>query len=154
MRHGFTRIYPCQNILFITIMVRVELNKIIIDEKRQEQVIVLTEKDGKRQFPIVIGILEASSIRMKLSGIKPPRPLTHDLLAATLKGLEVKLDKLIIDKMVDNTFHAKLELIAKDGEKKVIDSRPSDGIALAVRCKAPIFVEEEVLDKVAIYKDK
>lgn len=133
-------------------MVEVELSKIIIDEKRQDQIIVLKEKNGSRQFPIVIGFLEASSIKMKLSGLHVPRPMTHDLLAATIKGLDAKLEKLIIDKLVDNTFHAKLIIKAADGKSRTVDSRPSDGVALAVRSNAPIFVEEEVLDKAAFLK--
>jgi len=132
-------------------MIHVELSKIIIDEKRQDQIIVLREKDGDRQFPIVIGFLEASSIKMKISGVKVPRPLTHDLLLSTIQGLEAKLDRLYIDKLVSNTFHAKLVLTTKDGQKKMIDCRPSDGIALAVRSQTPIFVEEEVIKNAAIF---
>ena len=133
-------------------MIQVELSKIIIDEKRQDQIIVLKEKNGERQLPIVIGFLEASSIKMKLSGVEPPRPMTHDLLVAVIQGLEAKLERLIIDKMVNNTFHAKLEFKAKDGQIKFIDARPSDGVALAVRTSAPIFVEEDVIKKAAITK--
>ena len=132
--------------------IQVELSKIIIDEKRQDQVIVLKEKKGERQFPIVIGFLEASSIKMKLSGLEVPRPMTHDLLMAVIEGLGAKLEKLIIDKLVENTFHAKLELKTSDGKTKIIDARPSDGIALAVRSNAQIFVEEEVLKKAAFFK--
>jgi len=132
-------------------MVQVELSKIIIDEKRQDQIIVLREKDGDRQFPIVIGFLEASSIKMKISGVKVPRPLTHDLLLSTIQGLGAQLDRLYIDKLVSNTFHAKLVLKNKDGESTLIDCRPSDGIALAVRAQTPIFVEEEVIKNAAIF---
>ena len=134
-------------------MVQVELTRIIIDEKRQDQVIVLKEKKGTRQFPIVIGFLEASSIKMKLSGIEPPRPMTHDLLVSTIKSFEAKMEKLIIDKMVNNTFHARLELKTKDNRVISVDSRPSDGIALVVRTGAEIFVEEDVFNKVAVNKE-
>ena len=133
-------------------MIQVELSKIIIDEKRQDQIIVLKEKTGDRQFPIVIGFLEASSIKMRLSGIETPRPMTHDLLVAIIEGLEAKMECLYIDQMINNTFHAKVEIKNKDGKKKMIDARPSDGIALAVRMNAPIFVDEEVLKKTAIFK--
>ena len=133
-------------------MVEVELTKIIIDEKRQDQIIVLKEKGGNRQFPIVIGFLEASSIKMKLSGFEVPRPMTHDLLIATIKGLGAKLEQLVIDKLIDNTFHAKLMLRTPDGEVRMVDSRPSDGIALAVRAAAPIFVEDEVMKKATFSK--
>jgi bifunctional DNase/RNase len=133
-------------------MIQVELNKIIIDEKRQDQIIVLKEKEGSRQLPIVIGFLEASSIKMKLSGIEPSRPMTHDLLASLVGTLEARLERLVIDKMINNTFHAKLEFKTKDGAVKIVDARPSDGVALAVRSGAPIFVEEDILKKAAISK--
>ena len=134
-------------------MVQVELVKIIIDEKRQDQIIVLKEKHGERQFPIVIGFLEASSIKMRISGIEAPRPMTHDLLINVIAILGAKVERLIIDKMVQNTFHAKLEIKLKEAQQtKVVDTRPSDGIAVAVRAGAPIFVEDEVLEKVALSK--
>src|SRR5436309_15684643 len=117
-------------------MVQVELSKIIIDEKRQDQIIVLKEKKGERQFPIVIGFLEASSIKMKISGLEVPRPMTHDLLVSVIEALDARLEKLVIDKLVENTFHAKLEIRTAEGAVKVVDTRPSDGIALAVRCNA------------------
>ncbi|MDP2940051.1 MAG: bifunctional nuclease family protein [Candidatus Omnitrophota bacterium] len=130
-----------------------ELNKIIIDEKRHDQIIVLKEKNGERRLPIVIGLLEASSIKMKLSGVEPPRPLTHDLLKNTIENLNAKVERIVIDKLMDNTFHAKL-ILKLDGVTKVIDARPSDSIALAVRTKSPIFVEEEVLNQVSSPKEE
>jgi bifunctional DNase/RNase len=132
--------------------VQVELSKIIIDEKRQDQVIVLKERNGERQFPIVIGFLEASSIKMKLSGMEVPRPMTHDLLVSVIEGLNAQLQKLIIDKLVETTFHAKLEIRTSDDKLAYIDCRPSDGIALAVRTGAEIFVDDEVLKKSAFIK--
>ncbi len=131
-------------------MIRVELAKIIIDEKRQDQVIVLKEKDGDRQIPVVIGFMEASSIKIKISGVGVPRPLTHDLLVNAIQILGGNLERVLIDKLVNNTFHAKLEIKTKEGEIKIIDSRPSDSIALAVRFKAPIFVTEEILNNSAM----
>jgi bifunctional DNase/RNase len=128
-------------------MVQVELSRIIIDEKRQDQVIVLKEKDGERQIPIVIGFMEASSIKIKISGLDVPRPMTHDLMVNVMQHLGGRLERVVVDKLVNNTFHAKLELMSKEGEMKMVDSRPSDGIALAVRFKAPIFVADEVLQK-------
>ena len=128
-------------------MIEMELNKIIIDEKRQDQVIVLKEKNGVKTLTIVIGLLEASSIKMKLSGIKAPRPLTHDLLYSIIESLQAKVEKIVIDKLENNTFYAKIFIAAENQEIKIIDARPSDSIALAVRAKAPIFVEEEVLEQ-------
>ncbi len=128
-------------------MIQVELSRIIIDEKRQDQVIVLKEKDGERQIPIVIGFLEASSIKIKISGVDVPRPMTHDLLISVMRGLGAELQRVVIDKLINNTFHAKLDIKTKEGQTKSVDARPSDSVALAVRCKAPIFVMEEILQK-------
>ena len=130
-------------------VIEMELSKIIIDEKRQDQVIVLKEKNGERLLPIVIGFLEASSIKMKLTGLNPARPLTHDLLYAVVESLEAHLEKIVIDKLENNTFHAKLFFKTESGKPKIVDARPSDSIALSVRAKAPIFVDEEVLKQSA-----
>ncbi len=131
-------------------MIRVELSRIIIDEKRHDQVIVLKEKDGRRQIPIIIGLMEASSIKIKISGMDVPRPMTHDLFVQVMEILGGRLEKVIIDKMVNNTFYAKMELKTREGELKSIDARPSDSIALAVRFKAPMYVSEEVAEKSAM----
>lgn len=133
-------------------LVQVELSKIIIDEKRQDQIIVLKEKDGERQFPIVIGFLEASSIKVKISGVEVPRPMTHDLLVATIEALGAKVEKLVVDKLIASTFHAKLILKTAGGDVREVDARPSDGVAVAVRSGSPIFVEEEVMKKAVIFK--
>ena len=127
-------------------MIRVELAKIIIDEKRQDQVIVLKEKKGDRQIPVIIGFMEASSIKIKISGVDVPRPMTHDLLVNVIESLGGRLERVLIDKLVNNTFHAKLEIKSREGEIKLIDARPSDSIALAVRFKAPIFVTDDILN--------
>ena len=126
-------------------MVEMELNKIVIDEKRHDQLIVLKEKNGERVLPIVIGLHEASAIKLKISGFAPPRPLTHDLLHTTIEYLEATIDRVIIDKLEESTFHAKIVLKNSSGKEKIIDARPSDTIALAVRAHAPIFVEDEIL---------
>jgi hypothetical protein len=132
-------------------MVEMELNKIVIDEKRHDQLIVLKEKNGDRILPIVIGLAEASAIKLKISGFNPPRPLTHDLLHSTIANLEASIDKVIIDKLEENTFHAKLVLKTSNGSVKIIDARPSDSIALAVRAHAPIFVEDEIIKQSEIF---
>jgi bifunctional DNase/RNase len=126
-------------------MVEMELNKIVIDEKRHDQLIVLKEKGGEKILPIVIGLAEASAIKLKISGFDPPRPLTHDLLHAAINHLEATVDRIVIDKLEDTTFHAKIILRDAKGETKVIDARPSDSIALAVRANTPIFVEDEII---------
>ena len=128
-------------------MIEMELNKIVIDEKRHDQLIVLKEKKGERLLPIVIGLAEASAIKLKISGFNPPRPLTHDLLHTAIENLDAAIEKIIIDKLEENTFHAKILLKTSSGESKIIDARPSDSVALAVRAHAPIFVEDEIITK-------
>lgn len=133
-------------------MIEMELSKIIIDEKRQDQAIVLKEKEGLRLLPIVIGTIEANAIKAKIAGQIPPRPLTHDLLNNVISSLDAKVEKIIIDRIEDATFFAKIVLSQKSsGEQKFVDARPSDSIALAVRAKAPIFVEEEVIKRAEIF---
>ncbi|MFA6378680.1 MAG: bifunctional nuclease family protein [Candidatus Omnitrophota bacterium] len=133
-------------------LVQVDLSKMIIDEKRQDQLIVFKERQGERKFPIMIGFSEASSIKMSLSNLKVPRPMTHDLILTIFKELDAKPQKLIIDKIVDHTFHAKLIVRDTRGDFKPIDLRPSDGVAIAVRAQIPIFVDEEVLKSTELPK--
>jgi len=128
--------------------IEMELNKIRIDENRGEQVIVLKEKAGDRILPIVIGIMEVTAIKMKISGISPPRPMTHDLFNSAITKLGAKLDRIIITKLEQNTFFAKL-VFQIDSRFEEVDARPSDSIALAIRAKAPIFVDEQVLSSVS-----
>ena len=131
-------------------MIEVELSKIIIDEEKKEQVIVLKDRSGEKVLPIVIGLNEAAAIRIQLSGFVPPRPLTHDLMKSLIDTLDVSLEKVVIDKLVDGTFHAKLYLKKSDDGAKIVDARPSDSVALALRTKSSIFVEEEVFDRLAM----
>lgn len=136
-------------------MIEMELNKIVIDEKRHDQLIALKEKGGNRVLPIVIGLNEASAIKLKISGFNPPRPLTHDLIFTMLNDLGASIEKVIIDKLEENTFHAKIIIKTADGRSKSIDARPSDSIALAVRGHAPIFVEDSIIQQYEMFdKDK
>ena len=128
-------------------MIEMELSKIVIDEKRDGQLIVLKEKNGDRILPIVIGLHEASSIKLKLSGFNPPRPLTHDLLYATIISLNAVVERVIIDKLEENTFHAKLLIRTAGGDERAVDARPSDSIALAVRARVPIYVEDAIVQQ-------
>ena len=130
-------------------LVQMDVSKIRIDERRGEQVVVLKERGGNRFLPIIIGISEVTAIKMKISGIQPPRPLTHDLLKDTIAELGATLQRIIITKLEFNTFFAKLILQTKEGQTHEVDARPSDSIAVALRADAPIFVAEDVLNQVA-----
>ena len=131
-------------------MIELVLNKIKIDESRNEQVIVFKEKEGSRLLPVVIGIAEVNSIKMRLSGIKPPRPLTHDLMLQMIDQLNAKLSKVVIDRLHQNTFYAKIHLKGSKGEDIVVDARPSDSVALALRAEVPVFVAEEVMGEAGV----
>lgn len=110
---------------------------------------LLKEQDGaNRLLPIYIGTPEASAIHYALDGVEPPRPLTHDLFLVTLGELGTTVDKIVITEMRDRTFHAELHLSGAAGEK-IISARPSDAVALAVRCNAPIFASDELMDSEA-----
>ena len=128
------------------------LVRIKIDEKQQEQIIILKEKEGDRHIPIVIGMAEVNAIKMKLSGIEPPRPLTHDLLLDVAQKFNSKLARVLINELESSTFFAKI-IFSQNGENGneiTVDARPSDGIALALRADAPIYCSEEILEAAAI----
>ena len=128
-------------------MVEMELSRIIINERSDQQVIVLKEKTGERAFPILIGIYEATAIDRGIKEYRTPRPLTHDLIASMLRTLDVTLERVVVNDMRNKTFYAKL-ILAQNGRTVEVDSRPSDAIAVAVLFGAPIFVEEKVIDEV------
>lgn len=108
--------------------------------------LLLKEMYGNRRLPIIIGSFEAQAIAMELEGIKPPRPLTHDLLKTLIDHLSANVNEIVIDELRDNTFFAKIILEIASMEN-LIDSRPSDAIALAVRTSSPMYVAEDVMEK-------
>ena len=110
--------------------------------------ILLKEIDGSRRLPIIIGAFEAQAIALEIEGIKPPRPLTHDLLKHTIDNLGAAVSEVVIDELRENTFYAKI-ILEIAGVTNEIDARPSDAIALAVRSNAPIFANETVLEAAA-----
>ena len=128
-------------------MVPLELVGVRVEVPANTPMVLLREQDGRhRLLPIYIGSPEASSIHYALEGVEPPRPLTHDLLLLTLEQLGASVDKVVVTEMLDRTFYAELHLTSESGPK-VISSRPSDALALAVRCSAPIFAHDELMDE-------
>jgi bifunctional DNase/RNase len=127
------------------------LTRIIISEINENQVVFLREVDGERQFPILIGLFEATSIDRRVRNVPRPRPLTHDLLVNSIEKMGGVLDSVVIRELRDHTYFADLR-IKYEGEIIEIDARPSDAIAVAVTCEPPlpIFVEEQVLQE-ALY---
>jgi uncharacterized protein len=126
--------------------VQMELRRIILNEIDDQQVIVLKEVDGDRAFPIVIGMFEAISIERRVKGMPSPRPLTHDLVGNVVDQLGGELQDMVISDLRDHTYFAKLR-IRMNGELIDIDCRPSDGVAIAVSAKVPIYVSEDVLSE-------
>jgi bifunctional DNase/RNase len=125
--------------------IEVELSRIIINEHSDQQIIVLKERNGERGFPIVIGIVEIFAIDRRLKGIKPPRPMTHDLLGSVIENLGAEIEKIVINDLRNHTFYAQIHLRLNEHTIEV-DSRPSDAIALAAASNTPIFVAEHVFD--------
>lgn len=128
--------------------VEMRLARIIISEINENQVVFLKEVNGERQFPILIGIFEATSIDRRVKDIPRPRPLTHDLLVGIVETLGGELDSVVISELKDHTYFANLR-IKYEGEIIEVDARPSDAIAVAVTCnpQLPIYVAEDVLEE-------
>lgn len=128
--------------------VEMQLARIIISELTDNQVIYLKEVDGNRQFPIMIGIFEATNIQRRVKQeYVPPRPLTHDLIVAVAESLNAVIESIVISDLSEHTYFAQLQLRTASGEVIEVDARPSDAIAVAVTYDPPlpIFVSEEVL---------
>lgn len=126
---------------------------LVLDPNSQAPVVVLKDESGKLNLPIWIGIAEATSIASVLKDLNMARPLTHDLLSTILTESGVSLERVLITALKDSTYYA--ELILSQGDKvHIIDSRPSDAIALALRAEAPIFVARDVLEQAQIAIDE
>jgi bifunctional DNase/RNase len=122
------------------------LSHILLEEQGDQQVIFVTERDGDRRIPIVIGPLEATAIDRAVKGTRFPRPLTHDLIITLLETLGQRLAQVRIVDLREGTFFAELLLVAADGGETTIDCRPSDAIALLVRAPGtPLLVSDDVL---------
>jgi bifunctional DNase/RNase len=117
-----------------------------------QHVVILKESDRERYLPIWIGPWEANAIAMRLQGLAPERPLTHDLFASVLDQLGITIRQVVIADLADETFHARL-FLETDGRTIEVDSRPSDALALAVRAGARIFAAEAVLARAAVEPD-
>ena len=127
-------------------MIEVFVESIRVNMTNYKRVVMLKEKSATRYLPIWIGHFEADAIAIPMQNVPVTRPLTHDLLGNVVSQLGAKLTRVVINELADETFYAKL-IIEGDGKTVEVDSRPSDAIALAIRAKVPIFVEEAVLDQ-------
>lgn len=114
--------------------------------------LILNEIEGNRRLPIIIGTFEAQAIALELEHIKPPRPMTHDLLKNIIKSFGAELKQVFINDLNEGTFYAQI-IYSNNGERIEQDARPSDAIALAIRFNAPIFVANEILDEAGIVSE-
>jgi bifunctional DNase/RNase len=119
--------------------------KLMVDPITNLPIILLRDRDGQRVLPIWVGASEANAIALQIENITTPRPMTHDLLRNVIHDLKAEIRKVVVSDLKDNTFYALIHLEV-NGEALAVDARPSDAIALALRARAPIFVEDRVID--------
>jgi len=130
--------------------VEMQVDSIRVHMPSGQHVVILKEKETDRYLPIWIGIYEANAIALKITGITPERPITHDLLATILQSAELRLKKIQVTSLTNEVFFARL-FLGVNGKEVEIDSRPSDAIALAVRMTCPILVSQDVLEKAGVF---
>jgi bifunctional DNase/RNase len=127
-------------------LIEMNVEGLLFDPRSSMYILLLKEIEGDGRLPIWIGKPEADSIALALGKVVTPRPLTHDLIKNITDGLKVRITKIIVTEILENTYYALVCL--NDGKKEtLIDSRPSDAIAVALRSNAPIFVEESIMEK-------
>ena len=125
--------------------IEMSIKGLMVDPVTNMPIVILRDKDGQRVLPIWVGIFEANAIALQIENIATPRPMTHDLLRNVIQDLRASVQKVVVCDLQENTFYA-LIYLAIDGGTMAIDARPSDAIALALRTRAPIFVEDRVID--------
>ena len=130
-----------------TEFIEVRVTGLTIDPFTNMPIIILKDKDEKNALPIWIGLIEASAIATELEKIELSRPMTHDLMRSILTELAAQVSRVEVHDLQDNTFFARIFIKSPKGQELIIDSRPSDAIALALRMKAPIFVAKSVMEK-------
>jgi bifunctional DNase/RNase len=128
----------------VTAPLEVEIRGLILDPVSNTPIVILKKPDENLFLPIWIGVFEANAIALQLEGVETPRPMTHDLLRGVIGALGAQVEAIVVHSLVENTFHAKVLLRSAQGGLVEVDARPSDAIALALRCHAPIRVAESV----------
>ena len=124
--------------------IEVKIRALMMDPNSGTPIIILKDIDSDTMLPIWVGAYEANAIALEIEKVQTPRPMTHDLLKNVFLGLDVRVDKIVVNELKDDTFYA-LIWVERAGEMMTIDSRPSDALALALRMDCPIFVDEQVL---------
>ena len=126
-------------------LIEMTIKGLMVDPITNMPIVMLRDTQGDRVLPIWVGIFEANAIALQIENIATPRPMTHDLLRNIIKDLEGTVERVVVCDLRDNTFYAVIYLTVR-GESVAIDARPSDAIALALRTRSPILVEERVID--------
>jgi uncharacterized protein len=134
-------------------LIEVAVDSIRVHMPTGQHVVILKEKNADRYLPIWIGPFEANAIALKITGVSPDRPITHDLMASTMSELGIGIAKIVVSSLSDEVFYARIHM-RQDGKEIDVDARPSDAIALAVRLECPIFVAEEVFEKAGVIPEK
>ena len=125
--------------------IEMTIKGLMVDPVTNMPIILLRDADGQKVLPIWVGIYEANAIALQIENVSTPRPMTHDLLKNVITDMRARVQKIVVSDLKDNTFYALIYLDV-NGDTVAIDARPSDAIALALRARAPIFVEESVID--------
>ena len=125
-------------------LIEMTIKGLMVDPITNMPIVILRDEDGQRVLPIWIGIFEANAIALQIENVETSRPMTHDLLRNVIEALKADVEKIVVSDLKDNTFYALIHLCA-GGEVVAIDARPSDAIALALRVRAPILVDETVI---------
>jgi bifunctional DNase/RNase len=125
--------------------IEMTIKGLMVDPITNMPIIILRDKDGGRVLPIWVGVFEANAIALQIENVSTPRPMTHDLLRNVIHDLRAEIRKIVVSDLKENTFYALIHLEV-NGEPLAVDARPSDAIALALRARAPIFVEDRVID--------
>ena len=130
-------------------MVECIIDSIRVSLTNQDRITVLKDKETERYLPIWMGVPETDSITIALQGVAIARPITHDLIISVFNAFDIRLESVEITHLANDTFYANL-ILEQNGIRKIVDSRPSDAIAIAIRAKAPVFVDEDILDSIGI----
>ncbi len=125
--------------------IEVKIRALMMDPNSGTPIIILKDVSSDTMLPIWVGAYEANAIALEIEKIAPPRPMTHDLLRNLITELGIQVERVVVTSLRDNTFFAVIEMRHSDGERMVLDSRPSDAIALALRADCPIYVDMEVI---------
>lgn len=126
-------------------LIEMTIKGLMVDPTTNMPIVILRDKEGEKVLPIWVGIFEANAIAMQIENVATPRPMTHDLLRNVIADLKATVQRIVVSDLQENTFYALIYLTV-NGETVAIDARPSDAIALALRTRAPIFVEDAVID--------